>query len=80
MHYSAIQLRQSFLYKMYFVDFVVKQTKEFCLKIGQYGYNNTTVSCAFQIYKIKTIPLAPCSDGRKFGWKVELVKACDTAA
>jgi len=58
----------------YFVDFVATQIKEFGLKIVDYGCNNTTVFCAFQIYKIKTTPLAPCSDGRKFGWEVELVK------
>ena len=35
------------------------------------------------IYKITTTPLAHCSNGRKFrkfGWEVELMKACDTAA
>ena len=31
--------------------------------------NNTIVSCAFQIYKIKTNPLASCSDAGKFGWE-----------
>ena len=41
---------------------------------------NMYVFCAFQIYKIKTTPLAPCQDGRKFGWEVEHVKACATAA
>ena len=50
MQYSAIQLRQSFLYKMYFVDFVAKQIKEFCLKKGLYGCNNTIVFCAFKIF------------------------------
>ena len=41
---------------------------------------NMYVFCAFQIYKIKTTPLAPCQDGRKFGWEVEHVKAWATAA
>ena len=63
----------------HFVDFVAKQIKEFCLKIGQNWCNNTVVLCAFQIYKIKTNPLAPFSDIIKFGWEVEPMIACNTA-
>ena len=55
----------------YFVDFVAKHIKEFCLKIGCHGCNNTVVFCTFQIYNIKTTPLAPSSVVRKFGWEVK---------
>jgi len=44
--------------------------------VSKYAWcNNANVFCAFQIYNIKTTPLAPCSDVRNLGWEVELIKA-----
>ena len=63
----------------HFVD--LKCAENNCVVTPIFAFFETKLFDLFssKIYKIKTTPLGPCSDGRKFGWEVEHAKARDTA-